>query len=95
LLARELAVGALNGLLWALVVAIIAVAWFRDLRLGTIIGAALVINLVNAALTGTLLPLLLRKLHIDPAIAGGVILTTATDVVGFFSFLGLATVFLL
>jgi magnesium transporter len=95
LLTKELAVGALNGLLWALVVAIIAVAWFRDLRLGTIIGAALVINLANAALTGTLLPLLLRKLNIDPAIAGGVILTTATDVVGFFSFLGLATVFLL
>jgi magnesium transporter len=95
LLVKELAVGVLNGLLWALVVAAIAVAWFRDLKLGAIIGAALVINLANAAIAGTLLPLLLKKLHIDPAIAGGVTLTTATDVVGFFSFLGLATLFLL
>jgi magnesium transporter len=94
LLIKELAVGTLNGILWALVVGAIALAWFRDVELGIIFGAAIIINLANAALVGTLLPLLLKKLRIDPAIAGGVILTTATDVVGFFSFLGLATVFL-
>jgi magnesium transporter len=94
LLIKELAVGVLNGMLWALVVASVAMVWFRDIKLGTVIGAALIINLVNAAVAGTLLPLALKKLHIDPAIAGGVILTTATDVVGFFAFLGLATVFL-
>ena len=93
LLLRELAVSALNGVLWASVVAAIAVAWFDDIRLGIIIGVAIIVNLAAAALSGATLPLLLKKLGIDPAIAGGVVLTTVTDVIGFFAFLGLATVF--
>jgi magnesium transporter len=93
LLRRELAIGLLNGLLWAAVVAIAASLWFDDWNLGIIIAAALIINLLVAALTGTLLPLLLKRVSIDPALAGGVVLTTVTDVVGFVSFLGLATWF--
>jgi magnesium transporter len=95
LVSKELAVGTLNGLLWAVVVGVIAWYWFDDRGLGMVIGIAMVINLVMAALTGASLPLLLRKLGIDPALSGGVILTTVTDCVGFFSFLGLATVFLI
>ncbi|SHF51091.1 magnesium transporter [Modicisalibacter ilicicola DSM 19980] len=95
LLNRELIVGALNGVLWALVVAAIAVWWFGDMTLGGIIAAAIVINLLIAALCGTLLPVLLKKLKIDPALSGSVILTTVTDVIGFMAFLGLATYFYL
>nr|WP_299240337.1 magnesium transporter [uncultured Halomonas sp.] len=95
LLNRELIVGALNGLLWALVVAAIAVLWFGDMTLGVIIAAAIVINLLFAAFCGTLLPVLLKRLKIDPALSGSVILTTVTDVVGFMAFLGLATYFYL
>ncbi len=94
LLRKELAVSFLNGLTWAMVVAIIAILWFGSLKLGLIIGSALIINLFCAALAGVLIPLLLRRLSIDPALAGGVILTTVTDVIGFAAFLGLATVFL-
>ncbi|MCB1644107.1 MAG: magnesium transporter [Pseudomonadales bacterium] len=93
LMNRELAVGALNGLLWAVIVAAAASAVFQDFLLGLIIATALIINLVTAAFSGALLPGLLKKLGIDPAIAGTVVLTTITDVVGFMSFLGLATVF--
>ncbi len=88
---REFLVGLLNGMLWAVVVAVAASLWFMDMTIGLIIGVALVINLVVAALSGTLLPVLLKKRNIDPALAGGVILTTVTDVVGFMAFLGLAT----
>lgn len=95
LLNRELIVGALNGLLWALVVAAIAVIWFGDLALGGIIAAAIVINLLFAAFCGTLLPVILKALNIDAALSGSVILTTVTDVIGFLAFLGLATVFYL
>lgn len=95
LLNRELIVGILNGLLWALVVAVIAVLWFGDITLGIIIAAAIVINLLFAAFCGTLLPVLLKRLKIDPALSGSVILTTVTDVVGFMAFLGLATYFYL
>ena len=94
LLWKELAVGGLNGLLWASVVAVITGLWFQNQALGLLIGAALVINLIGAALAGATIPLTLKRLNIDPAIAGGVILTTVTDVIGFFSFLGLATIFL-
>jgi len=90
---RELVVGILNGLVWAAVVAVAASLWFGDPLLGYIIAAAMVINLVTAALAGALLPLTLKKMNIDPALAGGVALTTVTDVVGFMSFLGLATYF--
>ena len=90
---RELAVGIINGLLWAMVLAGAASAIFQDSLLGLIIAAALVINLFVAALSGALLPGFLRSIGIDPAIAGTVVLTTITDCVGFLSFLGLATIF--
>jgi len=94
LLWKELSVGTLNGILWACVVAVITGLWFQSQSLGLLIGAALIINLIFAALAGATIPLTLKRMNIDPAIAGGVILTTVTDVIGFFSFLGLATVFL-
>lgn len=90
---REVAVGLINGCLWALIVAVAATVVFQDSQLGLIIAAALVINLFVAALSGALLPSILRRMGIDPAIAGTVVLTTITDVVGFLSFLGLATIF--
>ena len=93
LLNREFLAGAMNGLLWALVVSVAATAWFRDPLIGVVIAAALVINLIAAALVGTVLPIFLKSRNIDPALAGGVILTTVTDVVGFMAFLGLATIF--
>ncbi|MFV0276014.1 MAG: magnesium transporter [Parahaliea sp.] len=93
LINRELLVGLLNGLLWASVVAVAAALWFKDWNLGMIIAAAMVINLVMAGFTGAALPLLMKRINIDPALAGGVVLTTVTDVVGFVSFLGLATWF--
>ncbi len=95
LLTRELAVGLLNGMLWAVVVAVVAVLWFGDYSIGMIIGAAMVINLVAAALSGLTIPLLLKRLGVDPALAGTVALTTVTDVVGFLAFLGLASLYLL
>jgi magnesium transporter len=91
---REIAVGLLNGILWALVVAGVAAAWFGNIELGIVIGCAMVFNLLTAASAGAAIPLLLKRLNIDPALAGGVVLTTITDVVGFFAFLGLASVFL-
>ena len=93
LLSKEFAVGALNGMLWAAVMGAIVSAWFDDWTLALVIAAAMAINLVAAAVAGTLLPVMLRSLKIDPALAGSVILTTVTDIVGFVSFLGLATVF--
>jgi magnesium transporter len=95
LLNKELMVGALNGTIWALVIAAVVIAWFGDTTLGVIIACAILINLVAAALAGASIPLILKRLGIDPALAGGVVLTTVTDVVGFLSFLGLATVVLL
>ena len=95
LVIKELAVGLFNGAMWAAVVAGVATLWFGDRGLGLIIGLAMVINLVVAALAGTAIPLVLKRMGIDPAIAGGVILITVTDVVGFMTFLGLATIFLL
>lgn len=90
---RELGVGVLNGLLWAVVAAIIAVIWFDDNKLGYIFAGAMIVNLVTAALSGAFLPLFLKRLKIDPALAGSVVLTTITDVVGFLSFLGFAAIF--
>lgn len=95
LMAKEIAVGLLNGLLWAIVVALIAYAWFGDKSIGAIIGAALIINLFFATVAGTAIPLFLKRIGIDPALAGSVLLTTVTDVVGFMAFLGLATWWLL
>ena len=95
LLMKELAVGTLNSLIWAAVVAVIAGVWFQSGEIAVLIAAAITINLVFAAITGSLLPLLLERVGIDPALAGSVLLTTVTDVVGFLSFLGLATIFLI
>lgn len=93
LLTKEMAVGFINGIMWSTVVGAIAAWWFNDLLLGTVLAAAMVVNLLIAALAGASLPMILEKLGIDPALSGGVILTTITDVVGFCSFLGLATLY--
>ncbi|MDT8894084.1 magnesium transporter [Halomonas sp. I1] len=95
LLRKEVGIAALNGLLWALVVALLAVLWFGSLAIGGIIAVALIINMLAAGVAGIAIPLLLRRLGIDPALSGSVVLTTVTDVIGFMSFLGLATIFLL
>jgi len=92
---KEVLVGLFNGVIWAVVVALIASLWFNDFSVGLVIAAALVINLIFAAASGVAVPIILKKFHIDPAIAGSVILTTITDIVGLFAFLGLATIFLL
>ena len=91
---KEVAVGILNGLLWAIVVALIAIVWFGNYKIGGIIALAMVINLFAAALVGVTIPLILRRFGVDPAIAGSVILTTFTDVIGYATFLGLATLLL-
>ena len=93
LLSKEFAVGAINGMLWALVMGAVVSLWFGDWTIAIVIAMAMAINLMAAAVAGTLLPVMLRSLKIDPALAGSVILTTVTDIVGFVSFLGLATVF--
>ena len=95
LFSKEVMVGFLNGLAWALVVGTVSGLWFTDAMLGVVIASAMMINLVTAALAGVGVPLLLRRVNIDPALAGGVVLTTVTDVMGFFTFLGLATLVLL
>jgi magnesium transporter len=95
LMSKEFSVGAANGIFYSLIVGGVVSIWFQDGRLAIIMGLAMAINLMAAALTGTILPVALRSLSIDPALAGSVILTTITDVVGFVSFLGLAAVFLL
>ncbi|MEJ2564869.1 MAG: magnesium transporter [Gammaproteobacteria bacterium] len=87
---KEIAVGLVNGLVWALVVAGIAALWFDNMQVSWILGVAMVVNLITAAVMGTVIPLMLRRLGIDPALAGSVLLTTFTDVVGFMSFLGIA-----
>jgi magnesium transporter len=92
---KEIIVGLLNGIAWAIVIAVIAVFWFDDLQIGYVIATATIINLFVAAFSGVAIPIILTKMNIDPAIAGGVILTTITDIVGLFAFLGLATLFLL
>lgn len=93
-LMRELMISVLNSMIWALVVAIVAIIWYQNLRLGGVIAMAMSINLMFAALFGVSIPIVVRKMGIDPALASGVMLTTVTDVVGFLSFLGLAAVFL-
>lgn len=95
LLRKELSVGAINGVLWALIIALITYFWFDDWIIGGIIGMAIIINIVMAAIAGVLIPIWLEKLDIDPALSGSVILTTVTDVIGFFAFLGLGSLFLL
>jgi len=95
LLWKELRVALMNGLSLGLVLGIIVFLWFHDLPLSLVIGTALTINLLSAATAGVMVPLTLKRMGFDPALAGGVILTTVTDVMGFLSFLGLATAVLL
>ncbi|MBD3619806.1 MAG: magnesium transporter [Chromatiales bacterium] len=95
LMTKELMVGAINGLTWAAIVAIVAVIWFGDWQIGGIIAIALVLNLIAAALAGVTIPVIMKRFGIDPALAGSVVLTTVTDVVGFLAFLGLATLLLI
>lgn len=95
LVSKEVLTGALNAMLWAVVIGAFAAWWFEAPMIGVIIGAAMVINLLTAALAGALLPVFLKSIRIDPALAGSVMLTTVTDVIGFLSFLGLATLFYL
>jgi len=90
LINKEVAVSGLNGIIWSIVIALVTYYWFSDIVLSVVIGLAIIVNLVVAAFSGAFLPLLLTKLKIDPALAGGVILTTITDVIGFVAFLGLA-----
>jgi magnesium transporter len=91
LMLKEIAVSVMNGLIWSLVVALIVTAWFENVEIGAIIAAALIVNLVSAALAGFSIPLVLKRIGVDPALAGTVLLTTITDVVGFVAFLGLGT----
>jgi magnesium transporter len=93
LIGRESLIGLINGILWAAVIAITAAVWFDDNTLGLIIACAMLINLITAGVSGAGLPLILQRLNIDPALAGGVLVTTITDIVGFLTFLGLATWF--
>ncbi len=88
-------VGALNGVLWAVVIGLVAGFWFGDVKLGVVIGIAIVANIVCASISGIFIPVLLDKLKIDPALSGSVILTTVTDIVGFVAFLGLGSLLLL
>jgi magnesium transporter len=91
---KELSVGAVNGLIWATVVAIATWLWFRTWDIAAVIFVAIVINLIAAGIAGVMIPLALKRMRIDPALAGGVILTTVTDVVGFAALLGLGAIFL-
>lgn len=92
---KELWVGVWNGLIWSIVIAGVAGLWFNNLKLSLIIALAIIINLIVAAIAGATIPLFLRRIGADPALAGSVVLTTITDVIGFFAFLGLASIFLI
>jgi magnesium transporter len=92
---KELLVGSVNGIIWAVVVTVVTLLWFDNPALAVIIGVAMIITMASSALFGALLPSMLSRMGIDPTLAGGVALTTVADVVGFVSFLGLATIFLM
>jgi magnesium transporter len=92
---REVVAGLLNGVMFAVIIGVIGMAWFGSPLLGAVIGAAMVINLVCAGLAGIGIPILLERVGVDPALASGTFVTTVTDVVGFLAFLGLAAVVLL
>jgi magnesium transporter len=92
---RETVVGLLNGLFFALVMGLVSWVWFGDPTLGLVIAAAMVVNLVVAGMSGILVPVMMERAGVDPALASGTFVTTVTDVVGFFVFLGLAAVVLL
>jgi magnesium transporter len=90
----EVAVSIVNGMVLSILVGGITYLWFESLILSLVISIAMVINLISSAIAGILIPIILRKFNQDPAIAGSVVVTTVTDVIGFFSFLGLAAIFL-
>mgnify|MGYP005697753171 FL=1 len=92
---KETLIGGINGIIFAVIISLISIYWFDNLLLGLIIGLAMILNLIIAGFSGIVIPLVLDKLKIDPALASAVILTTITDVFGFLSFLGLATLFLI
>jgi magnesium transporter len=94
LLNKEIAIGFLNGVIWALLIATFVSIWKQDLMLGGVIAIAMLMNMTAAGLAGVSIPLMLKRLNIDPALAGSVIITTVTDVVGIFAFLGTATLLL-
>ncbi|MEP1385210.1 MAG: magnesium transporter, partial [Paraglaciecola sp.] len=91
LISKELAIGFFNGIIWAVLIASVIAIWKQDFMLGAVIAFAMMINMIAAGLAGATLPMIMKKLKIDPALAGSVILTTITDVVGIFAFLGTAT----
>jgi magnesium transporter len=95
LLRKELAVGLLNGVVFSIVIALIATFWYDNIPLGLVMAAAILLNLLAGALAGALIPVILKRMSIDPALAGGVVLTTVTDVIGILAFIGLATFLLL
>lgn len=95
LLKNEIGIGSINGLLWAVIIGGLAGLWFQSAMIGATIALAIVVNIITAALFGVLIPIALDKLKLDPALAGSVILTTVTDVVGFFAFLGTASLVML
>jgi len=94
LLLKEMWIGVWNGIIWAIVIAGVAGLWFNNMQLGFIIAAAIVINLIVAAISGATIPLLLKRYGADPALSGSVVLTTVTDIVGFLAFLGLASIYI-
>ena len=94
LLLKEMGVGIWNGIIWSIVIAGVAGLWFQSTAIGLIIAAAIIINLVVAAISGATIPILLKKYGADPALSGSVVLTTVTDIVGFIAFLGLATIYI-
>jgi magnesium transporter len=95
LLKRELAVSILNGFILSILVGVTTYLWFGEITLSLLISFALIINLVSSVIAGVFVPIILRSLNQDPAISGSVVVTTVTDVIGFLSFLGLATIFLI
>ena len=94
LLKKELSVGGLNGIIWAIVVGVVVTFWFGSPLIGFVISLAILVNILAAALSGVVIPIILDKLKLDPALSGSVVLTTVTDIVGFVAFLGLGTLVL-
>jgi magnesium transporter len=95
LIIKEVGVGVLNGAVWSIVVSLVSFMWFQDIGIAIILAVAMMLNLLFAAISGISIPLVLKRIGIDPALSGAVILTTVTDIIGFLSFLGLASLFLL
>ena len=91
---KEVLVGGINGVTFAVLIAVVTGLWFGDWRISAVIASAMMVNMVVAAVAGLMVPLVLKRLNIDPALAGSVVLTTVTDVIGFATFLGLGTLFL-